>query len=90
MRYAAFISYNHRDRRWAQWLHRAVENYSPPKGLRSRDESGIAARPLRPVYLDREEAASSSGLAASVRETLEQSAALIVVCSPAAAGSRWV
>ncbi|MEO7386832.1 MAG: toll/interleukin-1 receptor domain-containing protein, partial [Gammaproteobacteria bacterium] len=45
---------------------------------------------LGPVFLDREELSSSADLATTVRTALEQSAALIVVCSPAAARSRWV
>ena len=81
-RFAAFISYSHADRRTARWLHRAIESYRPPRG--------VSAEPLTPVFLDREELASSNDLAESVRSALQQSAALIVVCSPAAVRSRWV
>jgi tetratricopeptide (TPR) repeat protein len=45
---------------------------------------------LPPVFRDRDELASSADLAAAVREGLEQSATLIVVCSPRSAQSRWV
>ena len=86
MRYVAFISYSHRDRSWAQWLHRRIESYRPPRGM-------VTTRPLpplRPLFLDRAELPSSSDLAASVRSALEDSAALIVICSKAAAQSRWV
>ena len=86
-RYAAFISYNHRDRSAAQWLHRALESYHPPKNLFVGDSPHIV---LRPIFLDRAELPSSSDLAASVREALTASRCLIVVCSPAAAKSRWV
>ena len=85
-RYAAFISYSHRDRGWAEWLHRAIETYRLPREL-SRT-GGVDA--LRPVFLDRAELPSSSDLAASVRDALEKSAFLIVICSPASAQSRWV
>lgn len=84
-RYVAFISYSHRDRAWAQWLHRGIERYSIPRGV-----VGAADRSLRPVFLDRAELPSSSDLASSVREALAASAYLIVVCSPASARSRWV
>ena len=87
LRYAAFISYNHRDRAAAQWLHRALESYHPPKNLVVGDSPQVA---LHPIFLDRAELPSSSDLAASVREALTGSRCLIVVCSPAAAKSRWV
>lgn len=84
MRYVAFISYSHVDRDWARWLHRSIERYRIPASL------GTGAGRLTPVFLDREELSSASDLAQSVRAALEESAALIVVCSPNAARSRWV
>ncbi|HEX5264539.1 MAG TPA: tetratricopeptide repeat protein, partial [Phenylobacterium sp.] len=42
------------------------------------------------IFQDREELATSGDLAASVKAALEASATLIVICSPAAARSRWV
>jgi tetratricopeptide (TPR) repeat protein len=90
-RYAAFISYSHRDRKWAEWLHRGIENFRVPKELSiAMQASGSALPPLRPVFLDRAELPSSSDLAATVRLALEESAFLIVICSPDAAKSRWV
>ena len=32
-KYWAFISYSHRDSRWAEWLHKGLESYHPPKAL---------------------------------------------------------
>lgn len=91
MRYAAFISYNHRDRRAAAWLHRALEMYRIPPKLHGRDSPvGVLGARLPPVFQDREELAASSDLATSVREALAEAASLIVVCSPAGAASRWV
>jgi len=90
-RYAAFISYSHRDRRWAEWLQRAIETYRLPKGfLESIQTEGATPAPLSPIFLDRSELPTSSDLAASVRSALEESAFLIVLCSPEAAQSRWV
>jgi tetratricopeptide (TPR) repeat protein len=85
-RYAAFISYSHCDRAMAHWLHRALEGYRPPTGV----AQGAASAALRPIFLDRAELSTSSDLAASVRQALAASRHLIVVCSPAAAKSRWV
>lgn len=91
MRYSAFISYNHRDRREAAWLHRALETFRVPRHMRGRvSRLGTLADRLPPVFQDREELAASSDLALSVRQALENSATLIVICSPAGARSRWV
>lgn len=89
-RYAAFISYNHRDRRWAQWLHRSIENYRIPRNVLAEQHENQAQAALRPVFLDRAELPSSADLAGSVRDALAQSRALIVVCSRSSAQSRWV
>src|SRR3954453_18606101 len=88
-RYAAFISYRHvePDRRWAQWLHSALETYRVPKSLvRGRGLPPRAGRGFR----DEEELPASANLSASIREALEQSRYLIVVCSPRTPGSEWV
>lgn len=91
MRYAAFISYNHRDRKAANWLHRALETYRIPGRLRGRDSAfGPLGSRLPPIFQDREELAASADLAESVRAALAQTHALIVVCSPNGARSKWV
>ena len=90
-RYVAFISYSHVDRDVARWLHRALEAYRVPPHLRTSIElPNPKSGRLSPVFLDREELPSSTDLAESVRIALDASDALIVVCSPTAAGSRWV
>ncbi len=91
MRYSAFISYNHRDRDWAVWLHRALERYSVPRRLWGRPAQwGEIGQRLPPVFRDRDELATSSDLAASVKEALADSAFLVVICSPNSARSKWV
>jgi Thoeris protein ThsB, TIR-like domain len=90
-RYKAFITYSHRDRRVAQWLHRAIENYRVPKTLVSQPgRDGPIPENLFPLFRDRDELSSSPDLSASIREALAQSGYLIVICSPTAAKSRWV
>ena len=86
-RYPVFLSYNHRDREFARWLHRSIESFVPPRISR-----GEAKRlpPLSPVFMDREELASSGDLAQSVQAALEASENLVVICSPHAAQSKWV
>ena len=90
-RFKAFISYSHRDRAWSAWLQRALEAYRIPKRLvGSKSEFGPVPRRLTPVFRDREDLPSASDLSAKVKESLETSEALIVICSPSAAGSTWV
>lgn len=90
-RYRAFISYSHEDEAWAAWLHRALESYRIPKHLVGRPgRHGPVPRRLHPVFRDREDLASAAHLSEPIRRALEDSDALIVVCSPAAAASQWV
>ncbi len=86
-RYRAFISYAHDDADTALWLHRALERYRLPKALQAKN-SGSAH--LRPIFRDEDELSSAASLSATLRDALDQSDALIVLCSPAAASSRWV
>ena len=90
-RYRAFISYSHRDKRWAEWLHRALETYRVPSRLVGQHTAaGVVPRRLTPIFRDRDELASCHDLGGKVELALAQSANLIVICSPAAAASRWV
>jgi tetratricopeptide (TPR) repeat protein len=90
-RYRAFISYSHHDERWATWLHRSMERYRVPRRLVGRQtEAGTVPARVAPVFRDREELPSATDLSQVVGAALEASAALIVICSPAAAQSRWV
>lgn len=91
MRYAAFISYSHKDERWAAKLHRSLEGYRIPKAARGRSRiTRPAGDRLLPLFRDREELSSSPDLGDVLQQALADSSALIVICSPAAAQSRWV
>jgi tetratricopeptide (TPR) repeat protein len=85
--YKAFISYSHRDEKWAAWLHRALEAYRLPRKLAG---SGKIPARIKPVFRDRDELSSSADLGGTVQRALEASENLIVVCSPAATASHWV
>ena len=62
-RYKAFISYSHRDSRWATWLHKALETYRPPKTLiGTRTSRGAVPKRLTPIFRDREELPSATDL----------------------------
>lgn len=90
-KYRVFISYSHTDNKWARWLHRALETYKPPRGVESRGLSVDGrVKSLSPVFRDREELSSAASLSDAVSLALEESANLVVICSPDAARSRWV
>lgn len=89
--YKAFISYSHAERRWAEWLHRALESYRVPKRLQGLDgKHGPVPARLRPVFMDREELGAAHSLDRELRQALEASEFLLVLCSPDAARSRWI
>lgn len=86
-KYRAFISYSHADEQWANRLQRKLESFKLPRHLR---EPGADDYPLRPVFRDRNELSSASRLSDVIEQALDRSAALIVICSPSAAASKWV
>jgi len=90
-RFAAFISYSHRDMDCARWLHKAIETYRVPRALvgTGGDFGEVPAR-LRPVFRDEDELAGAAELGPKLHGALAKSNALIVICSPAAARSIWV
>jgi tetratricopeptide (TPR) repeat protein len=90
-RYAAFLSYSHRDGKVAAWLQRTLEGYRVPPYIIGRPGAfGAVPTRIGAVFRDREDLPASSDLATSVKAALMASDALIVVCSPDAAQSRWV
>src|SRR4051794_11054697 len=89
-RYWAFISYSHADAKWGDRLHAALETYRLPSRLvRKAQPPGSVPRRVFPVFRDREELASSASLGENIENALRASRALIVICSPRAAASRW-
>ncbi|MBI2497146.1 MAG: toll/interleukin-1 receptor domain-containing protein, partial [Opitutae bacterium] len=89
--YRAFICYSQRDRTEAERLHRRLESYQVPPRLVGKDgQHGPVPARLYPVFRDREELGASADIGERLRGALRQSAFLVVLCSPAAAQSRWV
>ena len=86
--YTAFISYRHveRDRKWAAWLLQALETYKVPKELQ---QAGFPAR-LGKIFRDKEEIPASSDLSDQIKQALEVSRFLIVICSKDTPESKWV
>lgn len=82
----AFISYNHKDVRYAKWLQKKLENYKLPAEIHNEFED---SRFIRPVFRDQTDL--NTGVLANVlRDQLEASKFLIVLCSPNSAKSQWV
>ena len=51
---------------------------------------GIVPARLRPIFRDKEELSSASDLSVKIKDALAESESLLVICSPAAAQSKWV
>jgi WD40 repeat protein len=87
--YRVFISYRHvePDRKWAKWLHSALETYRVPQAI--ADERCLGRR-IGQVFRDEEELAASPDLNKEIRQALDRSDYLIVVCSPRTPHSKWV
>ena len=88
-RYKAFISYNHRDVKFARRLHGKLEAYKFPKSMATPDISS-AERPLYPIFLDESELKAGSTLSDSIQDALRNTEYLIVICSENSVGSKWV
>ena len=96
-RYSAFISYHHADnrgegRRWAEWLHQALETYEIPHDLvgTTNQRGEIVPESLFPVFRHEEDLSADGDRTANIRKALEESAAVIVICSPRACKSRLI
>lgn len=85
--YYAFISYKREDEKWAKWLQYKLEHYKLPSIIRKQYPS-LPDR-VRPVFKDTTDL-SGGILETVIKEALESSKYLIVICSPRAAQSPWV
>ncbi|MBR5345041.1 MAG: SEL1-like repeat protein [Clostridia bacterium] len=86
MIYDAFISYSHKDMRWARWIQERLESYRLPKDL--LEESEVKKQNLK-VFRDQTDLAGVE-LQASLQRELEACRTMIVICSPNSAASTWV
>ncbi len=84
-KYKAFISYRHLepDMQAAEKLQKLLEAYKPPKNL-----AGDSHEKWR-IFRDVSELQSSSDLSEDIRNAIESSEFLIVICSPEYNESKW-
>jgi tetratricopeptide (TPR) repeat protein len=91
IKYRAFLSYSHRDKAWARWLHAGLESYRIDKDLIGHKTlNGSVPQTLRPIFRDREDFSAGRSLSEQTMAALEASQFLIVVCSPNAVKSKYV
>jgi chromosome segregation ATPase len=79
-------------RRWGNWLDDALKTFSiPPEFVGQINGRGeIIPERIAPVFVDQSELPGDSPLSPEIRQALEESLCLIVVCSPHSAQSRQV
>lgn len=82
-KYYAFISYSHKDAKWAKWIQDAVEHYKLPAIIRKEVKEPLPKK-LSPVFRDATHLGAGK-LVNNLHNELEASKFLIVVCSPSAA-----
>ena len=85
--YLAFISYKREDEKWAKWLQHKLEHYKLPNSTR-KDNPSLPEK-ARPIFKDTTDL-SGGVLEQAIKEALDTSRYLIVICSPRAAKSKWV
>lgn len=78
--YKAFISYAHadnreRDRKWADWLHHALETYQVPAELvgQPNQHGGVVPERIYPVFQDEKELSANASLSDSLNSALDRS-----------------
>ncbi len=83
-KYKAFISYRHLepDMQAAEKLQKLLESYKPPKNLGKTKDNWR-------IFRDVSELQSSSDLSEDIRNAIETSEYLIVICSPKYTESKW-
>src|SRR5947208_923447 len=70
-RYYAFLSYSHKDKELADWLHRELERFRVPRALRGRlTANGVVPKRLTPIFRDEHDLAAAGDLGGEIKATL--------------------
>ena len=86
--YFAFVSYRSSDEKWAKWLQEKIEAYRLPTTIQ-HENSDLPKTHLRPCFRYHTDIQPNE-LKTELRNKLEQSKYLLVICSPRSAQSPWV
>ena len=87
-KYYAFVSYRSSDEKWAKWLQEKIEAYRLPTTVQ-RMSSTLPKQRLRPCFRYHTDIQPNE-LKTELRNKLEQSQYLLVICTPRSAQSPWV
>ena len=87
-KYFAFISYSHKDQQIARKLKKFLQSYHLPSELQKNNPE--LPKRLKPIFIDESNLIVTGPLAKSLRDHLEVSKFLIVICSPNSAKSEYV
>ena len=87
-KYFAFISYSHKDKKIAKKLQKHLENYHLPSALQKSNPE--LPQNLRPVFIDESNLVARGSLQSALRDNLDKSKYLILICSPNSAQSEYV
>ena len=86
--YYAFVSYRSSDEKWAKWLQEKIESYRLPTTIQ-HENSDLPKSRLRPCFRYHTDIQPNE-LKTELRNKLEQSKYLLVICTPRSAQSQWV
>ena len=86
--YFAFVSYRSSDEKWAKWLQEKIEGYRLPTTIQ-HENNDLPKSKLRPCFRYHTDIQPNE-LKTELRNKLEQSKYLLVICSPRSAQSPWV
>ena len=86
--YYAFVSYRSSDEKWAKWLQEKIEAYRLPTTIQ-HENSDLPKSRLRPCFRYHTDIQPNE-LKTELRNKLEQSKYLLVICTPRSAQSPWV
>ncbi len=90
-KYRCFISYSHRDAVWADKLEAKLRDFVLPRELENVwTPFGPPPKRLKPFFRDRGQMGAHHSLGSALQSALDESASLIVLCSPASAASEHV
>ena len=84
----AFVSYRSSDEKWAKWLQEKIEGYRLPTTIQ-HENSDLPKTRLRPCFRYHTDIQPNE-LKSELRQKLEQSKYLLVICTPRSAQSQWV